>query len=282
MIEVSGLRFTWPGSGEETLRGLDFRVEDGEVFGFLGPSGAGKSTTQKILTGALRGYAGAVTVMGRSPADWGSDLYRRVGVAFEVPNLYLRLTARENLRFFAALHGREVDADALLARVGLEADADRRVAEFSKGMRMRLNVARSLLHDPALLFLDEPTAGQDPVNARRVRGLIREAAQGRTVFLTTHDMAVAAEVCDRVAFLVDGRICALDSPRALMLAAGARAVRVEHRGPAGIEVDELPLDGLGVNERFLGLLRAGVVETLHSREATLEDVFVRVTGRQLQ
>lgn len=283
MIQVDDLRFTYPGARREALKGLSFEVEPGEVFGFLGPSGSGKSTTQKILTGLLAGHGGGVRVFGSPLADLGRDYYERIGISFEVPNVYGKLTGRENLEFFASLYrGPTRSPDELLAMVGLEEDADERAAGYSKGMRMRLNFCRALLTDPELLFLDEPTSGQDPENARRVKEIIRERGQaGTTVFLTTHDMTVAAELCDRVAFLVDGRIVLIDAPRTLMVRHGERTVRIEYRGASGLEREEFELDGLGSNERFLDLLRTRSIETIHTLDATLEDVFLEVTGRRL-
>jgi len=149
-------------------------------------------------------------------------------------------------------------------------------------MRGRLTLARALLHQPELLFLDEPTAGLDPVTARRVRRVIRDAsANGATIFLTTHDMTTADELCDRVAFLVDGEITAIDKPRELRLAHGRRLVRVEWRRGDRTEAREFPIAGLADNAAFLELLRAEAIETIHSSETTLEDVFVQVTGRRL-
>ncbi|MFC6087642.1 ABC transporter ATP-binding protein, partial [Sphaerisporangium aureirubrum] len=161
----------------------------------------------------------------------GQDFYRRVGVSFELPNHYQKLTALENLEFFASLHSGPVrDPMELLDSVGLAGDAHTRVGKFSKGMQMRLVFVRALLHDPDLLFLDEPTSGLAPANARTVRNLVlAEKARGKTVFLTTHDMATADQLCDRVAFVVDGRIATLDSPRELKVARSRRQVRVEYR-----------------------------------------------------
>jgi fluoroquinolone transport system ATP-binding protein len=285
VIKVNGLTFSYPGGGEPAVRGMDFTVDRGEVFGFLGPSGAGKSTTQKILIGLLTGYGGAVSVWGKEPAEWGQDYYRRVGVSFELPNNYQKLTALENLDFFASLHkGSTVDPMELLDSVGLADDAHTRVGRFSKGMQMRLVFVRALLHDPDLLFLDEPTSGLDPTNARKVRDIVlRERERGKTIFLSTHDMATADRLCDRVAFVVDGRIAALDSPRELKVARSRRQVRVEYRdGTESLAGQEFPLDGLADNTDFLTLLRTERVATLHSQEATLDDVFVETTGRRLR
>ena len=283
VIQTEAFRFSYPGAERPAVLDVTFTVHRHEIFGFLGPSGAGKSTTQNVLIGLLDDYQGCVTVLGRDVRDWDRGYYRRIGVAFEAPNHYLRLTARENLRLFAGLHGNATDdPEVLLERVGLKQDADKLVAEFSKGMRGRLTVARALLHRPELLFLDEPTAGLDPVTARRIRQVIREARDGgATVFLTTHDMATANELCDRVAFLIDGQIAALDSPRSLRLAYGRKVVRVEAVSKGTRLEREFPLASLADDADFLGLIRSGEVETIHTLETTLEDVFVHVTGRTL-
>ena len=283
VIETTSFHFSYPGADRAAVRNLTFAVGRGEVFGFLGPSGAGKSTTQNVLIRLLDGYDGTVTVLGRDLRAWDRHYYRRIGVSFESPNHYLKLTARENLRLFAGFHaGVRADPDGLLERVGLIEDADKRVGEFSKGMRGRLTLARALLHRPELLFLDEPTAGLDPVTARRIRQVIREARDaGATVFLTTHDMVTADELCDRVAFLVDGSIVAQGAPRALRLAHGRRVVRVEVTSETATVQHEFDLDGLADNAAFLTLIRAGGVETLHTLETTLEDVFIQVTGTAL-
>ena len=259
VIQTQSFCFSYPGADRPAVRDVAFAVERGEIFGFLGPSGAGKSTTQNVLIRLLDGYEGTITVLGRDLRAWDRDYYRRIGVAFEAPNHYLKLTAHENLRFFAGLHGGQTeDPRALLDRVGLAEDGDKRVGEFSKGMRGRLTLARALLHRPELLFLDEPTAGLDPVTARRIRQVIREARDaGATIFLTTHDMATADELCDRVAFLVDGGIAALDAPRALRLAHGRRVVRVEAMRDGTRAVREFALDGLADDPDFQTLLRSG-------------------------
>jgi fluoroquinolone transport system ATP-binding protein len=284
VIDVRSFGFTYPGAPGPAVRAVSFAVEPREIFGFLGPSGAGKSTTQNVLIRLLDGYDGDIRVFGRDLRAWDRNYYRRVGVAFEAPNHYLKLSALENLRLFAGLHGGDtVSPEALLHRLGLREDGHKRVAEFSKGMRGRLTLARALLHRPELLFLDEPTAGLDPVNARLVRQVIRDVREaGATVFLTTHDMVTADELCDRVAFLAEGAVAALDSPRALRLAHGRRMVRLEMAGHLSRRAREFPLEGLADNPEFLAELRAGNVETIHTLETTLEDVFVRVTGKALK
>ncbi|KAA0084519.1 ABC transporter ATP-binding protein [Mycolicibacterium sp. P9-64] len=284
VIRVRDLTFSYPKSSEPAVRGMDFAVGRGEIFGFLGPSGAGKSTTQKLLIGLLRGHGGEATVWGRDPLAWGPDYYQRIGVSFELPNHYQKLTGMENLRFFASLYdGTTLDPLELLDAVGLADDANTRVGKYSKGMQMRLTFARSLINDPELLFLDEPTSGLDPVNARKVKNMILDLkARGRTVFLTTHDMATANELCDRVAFVVDGQIVALDTPAELKIARSQRVVRVEFRGVDGdLATGEFAMDGLADDPAFHDMLRSHHVETIHSREASLDDVFVEVTGRRL-
>lgn len=283
MISVQDMTFAYPGVERRAVDGVSFEVERGEIFGFLGPSGAGKSTTQKVLIGLLRGYAGEIEVLGKDLKDWGPYYYERIGVSFELPNHYQKLTALENLNFFRSLYSKRTeDPRELLAMVGLENDADTRVSQFSKGMRMRLTFVRALLNRPELIFLDEPTAGLDPVNGRRMKEIILDLKrEGRTIFLTTHDMTVADQLCDRVAFIVDGRIPVIDSPRELKIREGERKVRVEYRENGQIENREFSLDGLGNDEGFLSLLRGERIETIHTEEATLEDVFIGTTGRRL-
>ena len=283
MIDVRDLHFTYAHSNQPAVRGLTFVVERGEIFGFLGPSGAGKSTTQKVLIGLLEGYSGSGRVRGREVAAWTADDYERIGVSFEAPNHFLKLTGLENLRYFAALYrGPTRVPAALLESVGLQSDGQRRVGEYSKGMKCRLSIARCLVNKPELIFLDEPTSGLDPVNMQRVKDIIRaERDGGATVFLTTHDMAAAEELCDRVAFIVDGRIPRIDSPRALKLKHGERAVRIEYASGDRTGHADFPLDGLADNAAFQRVLRECDVQTIHTREATLADVFIRVTGRAL-
>jgi fluoroquinolone transport system ATP-binding protein len=283
IIEIREFSYSYQGATRRAVNELNFAVARGEIFGFLGPSGAGKSTTQNVLIGLLSGYVGQISVLGRDLKAWDRSYYQRIGVAFEAPNHYLKLTALENLRLFSALYEAPSEsADALLDRVGLGQDAHKRVAEFSKGMRGRLTLARALQHRPELLFLDEPTAGLDPSTARQIRHVVRDArASGATIFLTTHDMVTAQELCDRVAFLNDGRIVAIDAPQALRRAYGQRAVRVEVVREGVRAAREFELERLSENRDFLAWIGSGSVESMHTLETTLEDVFVQVTGRRL-
>ncbi|MCE3200906.1 ABC transporter ATP-binding protein [Paenibacillus sonchi] len=284
MIEVKDLSFTYPRAKEKALRELNFSISKGEIFGFLGPSGAGKSTAQKILIGILKAYEGDVHVMGRSIADVKSDYYEDIGVAFEFPNFYNRFTAMENLSLFRSFYkGNTEEPRKLLALLGLEKHAATKVSAFSKGMKMRLNLCRALLNKPQILFLDEPTSGLDPVNAGIVKELLLELkAQGITILITTHHMHAADELCDRVAFIVDGTIRLIDSPRTLRVQHGQRVVKVEYREKGVLQKDEFGLDNIGSCPGFQTLLQEKYIETIHSQDATLEDIFIKLTGRELK
>lgn len=196
---------------------ITFGVEAGEIFGFLGPNGAGKTTTIRMLTGQLSPTAGQARVCGYDVVTQRQQLKPAIGVVFEYQNIYERMTATENLRFCARLYG--VDGkrvQEMLYQVGLQDQARMKTANFSNGMKQRLLIARALLHEPQVLFLDEPTKGLDPGVARDIRAIISELKrQGATVFLTTHYMEEADRLCDRVAILHRGQIVAMDTPKTL-------------------------------------------------------------------
>lgn len=220
---------------------LSFSVGPGEIFGFLGPNGAGKTTTIRMLTGQLRPTSGSARVAGCDVVDERQQLKPNIGVVFEIQNIYERLSARDNLLFAARLYGvRKARVNDILARVGLADRARERVKNYSNGMRQRLLIARALLHEPQVLFLDEPTRGLDPNVAREIRAFVIDLAkQGVTVFLTTHYMEEADQLSDRVAIVDEGRIVALGTPAQL---------KAQHG---------------------------------NGEMVTLEDVFVRLTGRFL-
>lgn len=282
MFEVRDLTFRYPRNKEDTIKGISFEFRQGEIFGFLGPSGAGKSTTQKLMTRILEGYEGVIRYRGRDLRDYGAEFYSDIGVGFEVPVHFSKLTAAENLDFYKKLYPTQADTDALLKRVGLWEDRDKRVADFSKGMKIRLNFVRALLNRPQMLFLDEPTSGLDPRNARVIKDMIREfREEGGTVFLTTHLMHDADELCDRVAFIADGEIREIDSPRNLKLRYGQRIVELEYRDNGTVCKKTFPMDGLGQNEQFLEIITTKELITIHSGETTLDDIFIKVTGVRL-
>jgi fluoroquinolone transport system ATP-binding protein len=282
MIEVKNLTYYYRSQKLPAVDNIDFRVEKGEIFGFLGPSGAGKSTTQKILIKLLGGYRGKAMIGGIELSSLGNDYYNRIGVGFELPNHYPRLTAIENLKFFGSFYeNNKTDPMDLLEMTGLKEYASVRAGEFSKGMKMRLNFVRALLHDPDILFLDEPTSGLDPMNSRKLKNIILDQRKkGKTIFLTTHNMHDADELCDRVAFIADGKIALIDNPKNLKLRFGTRKLSVEY-GEAVSLSREFPIDGLGANREFLELLKTEYIRSVHSKEASLEDIFIKTTGKSL-
>jgi ABC-2 type transport system ATP-binding protein len=262
---------------------ISFDVAPGEILGFLGPNGAGKSTTIKILTGQLAPDTGEACVLGLDVNRETALAQAAMGVVFEEKNLYESLSGAENLAFFARLFGiRSYDTAGALRRVGLEDRGGDRVKSYSKGMRQRLMVARALINEPKALFLDEPTDGLDPMSAKAIRGIIRdEAARGAAVLLTTHDMHEADDLSDRVAFLNGGRVVALDTPENLKLRLGQRAVRVRVREGEAVHDLSIPLDAIDAGERLRSAVAADGLLTIHTEEATLEDIFIQLTGRGL-
>lgn len=283
MIYVEHLFHSYARNEHYQVNDVSFQVAPGEIFGFLGPNGAGKSTTQKILTGLLPLQRGKVEIAGHDMRRPGRDLFNQIGVSFEQPNVYKKLTGLENLHFFRGLYaGATADPRALLRRLGLGEAANRPAGTYSKGMLQRLVLARSLLNEPQIWFLDEPTSGLDPTTAQDIKQLIRERqAGGTTIFLTTHDMHVAEELCDRVAFLDAGRIVALDTPRNLKLRYGQQQLKVEYRQNGTVATERLSLVADDDRRRLTALMETGAVETIHSLEASLEEVFISVTGRGL-
>ncbi len=282
-IQVRDLTFSY-GGGVKAVDGISFDVAPGEILGVLGPNGAGKSTTIKMLTGMLDPGAGSITVLGLPMPERKEEIQARIGVCFEEKNLYPQMTGRENLAFFARLYGiRHFEPDPLLERVGLFDRRNDRVADYSKGMRQRLMVARALVNDPEVLFLDEPTDGLDPVSARSVRAIIEaEAERGVAVVLTTHDMYEADQLSNRVAFIDEGRILTIDTPEHLKLTHGRRSVKVKLLRDGNEVTETVPLDGDGATERLERLLESGTILTIHTEEATLEDIFVELAGRRLE
>ncbi|TDQ67440.1 fluoroquinolone transport system ATP-binding protein [Maritalea mobilis] len=284
MIRVENLQFAYAGASKDTLKGLDFNIDKGEILGFLGPSGSGKSTTQKIMIGLLKNYRGSIKVMDKEVHDWDNTLYEHIGVSFELPNHYLKLTARENLEHFAGFYKHiKFDPDTVLNWVDLHNDADKLASDFSKGMKIRLNVARALMHNPKILFLDEPTSGLDPVNAKRIKDLVLSLREkGTTIFVTTHNMSLADELCDRVAFITNGKISTIDAPEKLKAKYGKRSVRVDYVDNDNLINKEFELDGLGHNQDFLKLIQSDRhIERIHTQETTLDNIFIEVTGKEL-
>jgi ABC-2 type transport system ATP-binding protein len=236
------------------------------------------------MTGLLDPQAGTIAVLGKSMPEEKEDIQAFIGVCFEEKNLYLNMTGRENLVFFARLFGiKDLDPDPLLRRVDLLDRADDRAADYSKGMRQRLMVARSLVNQPKVLFLDEPTDGLDPVSSLSIRRIIREEAdRGTAVVLTTHDMLEADKLSDRVAFIHEGRILAIDAPETLKLAHGKRSVRVRSQRGGDIEEAVIPLDDDNADDAIRRAVGVEGLLTIHTDEATLEDIFIEIAGRGLR
>ena len=263
---------------KRVLDGLSFSVARGECFGFLGPSGAGKSTTIKLLTRQLVKDAGRIVLFGR-PIENASDAdYERIGILSDTSALYERMSIEDNLRLYAKIRGRgEGDIPRLLERMNLSADRKTLVKNCSKGMRQRAALLAALIHSPELLFLDEPTSGLDPAARAEVHRMLAELrSAGTTVFLTTHDMAEADSVCDRIAILDEGRIVAEGAPQSLKLRYARNRVVVVTRTRGVVETakDASAADGLR------DLFAAGEVLSIHSDEPNLEEVFLELTGRE--
>lgn len=283
MITVQNLYHDYSGNGEYAVDNVSFEMKKGQIFGFLGPSGAGKSTVQNIMTGLLKLQKGEILYNGRSITDVGNSFFNKIGVSFEHPNLYTKLTGHENLKYYAGLFDVPTEEpEKLLNMVGLKDAINKKASNYSKGMKQRLVFARALINNPEILFLDEPLSGLDPSTARAIKDMIVERKKaGCTIFLTTHNMFVAEELCDKVAFINDGKIVAMDSPRNLKLEYGQKSVKVEYKEDGQLNKDILFIEKEADKKRFNQLINNKEIETVHSQEATLEQIFIKLTGRGL-
>ena len=282
MFKVENLEFKYTKNQSNVLNGLNFAIKEGEIFGFLGPSGAGKSTTQKIIIKILEDYKGKILYKDKDLKSYGNEFYEDIGVSFEMPVHFSKMTAMENINFFLKLYKNNEDIELLMKRLGLWEDRNKLVGEFSKGMKIRLNLVRALLNKPKMLFLDEPTNGLDPANAMVMKDIIREFKNnGGTVFITSHIMSDIDQLCDRVAFIVNGEIKEIDSPRNLKIRYGKRTVKVEYKEDNQIKSKEYPLTEISENRDFIDIIKSKEIETIHSGETTLEDIFIKVTGVNL-
>ncbi len=283
MFKVENLKYSYPKGESDVINDISFDIAKGEIFGFLGPSGAGKSTTQKIMIKILENFEGTIYYNGKDITEFSDEFYEDIGVSFEMPIHFSKMTAMENIDFFLKLYKNKGDIEALMRRVDLWEDRDKMVGEYSKGMKIRLNIVRAMLNNPNMLFLDEPTNGLDPMNAMILKDMVREFKEaGGTVFITSHIMSDIDQICDRVAFIVEGKIIEMDTPRNLKIKYGKRSMTLEYKENGETVTVEFPLDGIGKNEEFLNLLQTKKIETLHSGETTLEDIFIKVTGVQLK
>ena len=277
-IEVEKLSRTF--NGLKAVDNISFSVEAGEIFGFLGHNGAGKTTTIRMLSGQLLPTSGHARVAGCDVITEQRRLKPLIGVVSEHQNLYERMSGRENLEFAVRLYGQDVRrVNETLEQVDLLDRAKDNVRTYSNGMKQRLLIARALLHRPQIIFLDEPTRGLDPVVGREIRRLILDLAQqGVTIFLTTHYMEEADQLCGRIAFLSEGRMVALDTPNNLKVAHGHNSVKVTLENGESLSID---LNNQDAGKQLEQLVNAGQVRTLHTAEATLEEVFIQMAGREL-
>lgn len=278
IIEVKNLAKVF--GNQSALEDVNFQVKKGETFGFLGPSGSGKTTTIKILTGQLLQTSGDAEVFGVKNTALNTAAYRkRIGVLSDNSGLYQRLSIEENLKLYCDLYDvPRKRMDEVLDLVNLSGEKKKIVSKLSKGMTQRVLLARTLLHEPDLLFLDEPTSALDPANSKQIHdGLRLLNEKGTTIFLTTHDMSEAETLCNRVAFLNKGKIQLLDEPKALRRQFADGSVMVELTNG---QVISLPGGAEGADEVYKYMSNNEIV-SIHSNEPTLGDIFVEITGREL-
>ncbi len=282
IFKVEDLSYTYKQNGVQAVKAISFEVYEGEIFGILGPSGAGKSTTQKIMIKLLKDYKGSIEYLGKALTSYDHSFFEDLGVGFELPVHFSKLSAMENMNFFKNLYKSSADVEALLEKVGLIDAKDQLVGEYSKGMKMRLNFVRAMLNNPKVLFLDEATNGLDPKNARIIKDLIRAfKASGGTVILSTHLMNDVEELCDRIAFISGGAIREISTPRELKIKYGKRVLNVEFRKNGKTVQKTFDLNGIGKNETFIEMLKTHEIETMHSGETSLDDIFIKVTGEKI-
>jgi fluoroquinolone transport system ATP-binding protein len=283
MIKVKNLFHSYGNDEKYAVNDISFQVDKGEIFGFLGPSGAGKSTTQNILVGLLQLQKGEVQVAGYDVKHIKNKMFNKIGMSFEQSNVYNKMSGLENLEFYGKLFDVETRYPMELIRlVGLDGKEKIKAGEYSKGMKHRLTFARSMINNPEMWFLDEPTTGLDPAIASNIKDIIREEnRKGVTVFLTTHNMYIADELCDRVAFIVDGKIRLIDSPKQLKLKYGEKLVDVEYYKDDVLHKESYSTVVEEEKEKLIEVIRKNDIQTMHTKEATLEEIFIKVTGRGL-
>jgi ABC-2 type transport system ATP-binding protein len=280
MLHVNGLTVRF--GAFVALHQVSFGLQPGEIFGFLGPNGAGKTTTLKVLTGQIRPAEGTVLLGEQSLWEAFDELKCRFGYVPDFDNHHEELTALENLDLFCRLYRVQQErALEVLETVELIGERDQKVRNFSKGMKKKLTIAREILHLPALLFLDEPTANLDVHSTEVIRTLLRRLAKnGTTVFCTTHNMEEAEELCDRIAFLDQGKIVEIDTPAGFRTRYAEPLVHVVLQGSTGRETRSVRLDNEAERAWLAENLRLGRLVTVQSDATSLKDVFLRLTGRE--
>lgn len=283
MIKVKNLYHSYSNDDNYAVNDVNFEIKKGEIFGFLGPSGAGKSTTQNILVGLLQLQKGSVEVAGYDVKHIKNKMFNKIGMSFEQSNVYSKMSGLENLEFYRKLFDVETrDPLELIKMVGLDGKEKIKAGKYSKGMKHRLTFARSMINNPEIWFLDEPTTGLDPSIASNIKDIIREEnKKGVTIFLTTHNMYIADELCDRVAFIVDGKIRLIDSPKELKLKYGEKLVDVEYLKEGELIQESFSTVVEEEKKRLVEVIEKYEIQTMHTKEATLEEIFIKVTGRGL-
>lgn len=283
MIKVENLYHSYSNDDKYAVDDISFEIKKGEIFGFLGPSGAGKSTTQNILVGLLPLQQGTVEVAGYDVKHIKDKMFNKIGMSFEQSNVYSKMSGLENLEFYRKLFDVETKNPMdLIHLVGLGGKEHIKAGKYSKGMKHRLTFARSMINNPEMWFLDEPTTGLDPTIAAQIKDIIRrEKEKGVTIFLTTHNMYIADELCDRVAFIVDGKIRLIDSPKNLKLKYGEKLVEIEYFKEGELVVESFSTVDKKDKERLADVILKYDIQTMHTKEATLEEIFIKVTGRGL-
>ncbi|MDQ0088715.1 ABC-2 type transport system ATP-binding protein [Paenibacillus anaericanus] len=270
-------------NNKKAVDDLSFSVRQGELFGFLGPNGAGKTTTIRMMIGLLQPTEGEITINNLSVQRNKKQVQEDIGVVFELPNLYLRSSIRDNLKLFGDLHNvSNARIDEVLDSLQLLERQNDKVSSLSKGWKQRVLIARALLHQPKVLFLDEPTSGLDPNTTALIRGFINNFKQeGTTIVLTTHDMHEADELCDRVGIMCNGKLAALDDPSKLKSTHGKRELQVEYNRD-GLAVKETwPVDDVETAKSVYQLMSSQQMISMHTKEASLGDVFAVLTGSEL-
>ena len=279
MINIKGVTKSF--SDKQVLSGIDLDIKPGMIFGLLGPSGAGKTTLIKIITGQMGFDSGEVTVFGKSAKELTGKDRKQIGIMMDDHGVYDRLSVADNLKIFCDIYG--VDHSRIkqaLKEVGLSDSAKKPAMKLSKGMLVRLKLARVFMVSPKILFLDEPTSGLDPMTMKYVQKLILEKkASGATVFLTTHNMEEAAFLCDEVALLNEGKIVEQGAPNEICR-------RYNHQKKIKVHLtsgEDMELEHAAGSTEVIGrFLEKGILETIHSSEPTLESVFLELTGRKLE